>query len=386
MLSDSEKYQNALQKLYQVNLFGGMKLGLDNMRQFDRLLNFPSKKFRSVHIAGTNGKGGVAHKMAAACRGIGLKTALYTSPHIATFRERIQINGKLIPQKAVTEGLERLFALVESSSFTPTFFEYTTLLAFDYFANEQVDIAIIETGLGGRLDATNIITPLLSIITSISLDHTGILGNTIEEIAREKAGILKPGVPFVLGPTVPLPGAMTERFNSAEPENRAIASNGLKLLPFDFSKAIIDQALLVRPPCRQEIHSFNNIPVIVDVAHNPASIHELLEFAKKRFPDRKLYCAFAFSKDKDYQTCLRMIDSTCEKRWAIENSHPRLASFPAEQTLRIDQILHDSAIKDGVLLICGTFFIMADALNALGIEIEMDPFDLNEKTSSSRIG
>jgi dihydrofolate synthase / folylpolyglutamate synthase len=164
-------------------------------------LGDPQDKFNSVHIAGTNGKGSVSHMLASIFHAAGYKTGLYTSPHLRDFRERIRINGQMIPQEFVVEFVARTKEL--SEQIQPSFFELTVAMAFEYFASEQVDIAIIETGLGGRLDSTNIVQPVLSVITNIGYDHMYLLGNTLPEIASEKAGIIKPYVPVVIGETRP---------------------------------------------------------------------------------------------------------------------------------------------------------------------------------------
>lgn len=162
-------------------------------------LGHPQNKFKSIHVGGTNGKGSTSHMLAAIFQQAGYKTGLYTSPHLKDFRERIRINGTMIPETFVTDFVDQQKALIEEIS--PSFFEVTVAMAFAYFAEEKVDIAIIEVGLGGRLDSTNIITPELAVITNISLDHTNILGNTLTAIASEKAGIIKPGIPVVIGET-----------------------------------------------------------------------------------------------------------------------------------------------------------------------------------------
>ncbi len=164
-------------------------------------LGNPERKFKSIHVAGTNGKGSVSHFLASILQEAGYKVGLYTSPHLVDFRERIRINGEMIPQSAVVDfvdGHRDMFDRLHLS-----FFEMTVGLAFDYFAKEQVDIAVIEVGMGGRLDSTNVIVPELSIITNIGLDHTQFLGDTLEKIAGEKAGIIKEGVPVVIGETQP---------------------------------------------------------------------------------------------------------------------------------------------------------------------------------------
>lgn len=196
-------YKQATDFLYsQLPMFsrtGGAayKPGLQTSEALDRFFGHPHEKFRSIHIAGTNGKGSTSHIIASALQEQGYKTALYTSPHLVDFRERIKINGQMIPEKAVADFVERFI----NSGYEdhPSFFELTMMLAFDWFARENVDVAVIEVGMGGRLDSTNIITPEACVITNISKDHTQFLGNTPEQIAAEKAGIIKPCIPVTVG-------------------------------------------------------------------------------------------------------------------------------------------------------------------------------------------
>jgi dihydrofolate synthase / folylpolyglutamate synthase len=173
-----------------------IKPGLTNIRLLTDALGQPHTKFPSIHVGGTNGKGSSSHMLAAVYQAAGYKVGLYTSPHLKSFTERIRINGQPIPEQAVQEFVIAQQSLIESSG--SSFFEVTVAMAFDYFARMQVDLAVIEVGLGGRLDSTNIITPILSLITNIGFDHQEILGNTLVEIAAEKAGIIKPGVPVVI--------------------------------------------------------------------------------------------------------------------------------------------------------------------------------------------
>ncbi|MDP4131877.1 MAG: folylpolyglutamate synthase/dihydrofolate synthase family protein [Bacteroidota bacterium] len=173
------------------------KSDLSNILSLSKLLQHPEKKFRSVHIAGTNGKGSTSHMLAAILQRAGYKTGLYTSPHLYDFRERIRINGQMIPESFVTRFTEKLMSSIESIE--PSFFEITVAMAFDWFVEQAVDIAVVEVGLGGRLDSTNIILPELSVITNISYDHMDLLGNTLQKIAYEKAGIIKPGIPVIVG-------------------------------------------------------------------------------------------------------------------------------------------------------------------------------------------
>lgn len=175
------------------------KEGLQNTIILDNHFENPHKKFKTIHIAGTNGKGSCSHTIASILQDAGYKVGLYTSPHLVDFRERIRINGKMIPEQKVIEFVEKEKAFFEPLH--PSFFELTTALAFKYFADEKIDIAVIEVGLGGRLDCTNIITPEISVITNISFDHTQFLGNTLSAIACEKAGIIKQNIPVVIGET-----------------------------------------------------------------------------------------------------------------------------------------------------------------------------------------
>ena len=178
-----------------------IKADLTNTLKLCEALDNPQNTFKTIHVAGTNGKGSVSHMLAALLQTAGYKTGLYTSPHLVDFRERIKVNGALCTQEFVIEFTQKVKSLIEEIE--PSFFEITVAMAFDYFAQQSVDIAIIETGLGGRLDSTNIITPILSIITNIGLDHTQILGNTLQQIAYEKAGIIKPYVPVIVGEILP---------------------------------------------------------------------------------------------------------------------------------------------------------------------------------------
>ena len=200
-------YSQTIDHLYkQLPLFSRIgaaayKEDLHNTIALCNAIDDPQNKFKCIHIAGTNGKGSTSHMLAAMLQQAGYKTGLYTSPHLKDFRERIRINGEMVSQNFVVDFVEKTKEITKKTE--PSFFELTVAMAFDYFSEQQVDIAIIETGLGGRLDSTNIITPVLSVITNIGYDHMNILGNTLEEIAAEKAGIIKPGVPVVIGEYLP---------------------------------------------------------------------------------------------------------------------------------------------------------------------------------------
>ncbi len=175
------------------------KADLETTLELDKYFNHPHKSYKTIHIAGTNGKGSVSHCLASVLQEAGYKVGLYTSPHLKDFRERIRINGEMISEEAVVSFVEDHQAIIKSLQ--PSFFEMSVAMAFDYFRNESVDIAIVEVGMGGRLDSTNIVSPEVSVITNIGLDHTAFLGNSLETIAKEKGGIIKENIPVVIGQT-----------------------------------------------------------------------------------------------------------------------------------------------------------------------------------------
>ncbi|QAA83210.1 bifunctional folylpolyglutamate synthase/dihydrofolate synthase [Aequorivita sp. H23M31] len=197
-------YQRVGQSAYKADLAATINLA--------KYLNNPERDFKSIHVAGTNGKGSTSHMLASVFQEAGYKTGLYTSPHLKDFRERIKINGEMIPEQNVTEFVEKHKSYLESNQLS--FFEMTVGLAFEYFKEEKVDIAILETGMGGRLDSTNIVIPEVSVITNIGLDHTQFLGKTLDLIAAEKSGIIKTGIPVIIGETLPETKSVFERMAS----------------------------------------------------------------------------------------------------------------------------------------------------------------------------
>ncbi len=204
------------------------KPGLDNSLALDAYLDHPHRKYKTIHVGGTNGKGSTSHLIASILQQSGYRVGLYTSPHLVDFRERIRVDGRMIPEEEVVSfvALHKMFF----EELKPSFFELTMMMAFDYFARCQVDMAVIEVGLGGRLDSTNIITPVLSVITNISFDHTQFLGDTLEKIAAEKAGIIKSGVPVVIGEST---GTVREVFRQKadEVQTRIIFADDERLIP-----------------------------------------------------------------------------------------------------------------------------------------------------------
>ena len=408
-------YLELIHQLFNINLQKGVKLGLQNAQRLQHFLKFPDHSFSSIHVAGTNGKGSVCIKMAHAFELAGYKVGLYTSPHISCFRERIRINGNMIPEEIVETLLLFLFKMIKKEKIPATFFEITTLLAFQYFAQEKVDVAIIETGLGGRLDATNIITPCLSIITSISLDHTEILGSTVELIANEKAGIIKDNIPVIIGPKVPLETIMQtaleknslclqidqieSKRSSAlyEEENRSIAHAALEHLTSNFKLPLqaIKLGLEAKLPCRFEIIQ-GSPTIILDVAHNPEGICRLFHDIAHHFSSQPLRLLFGFSKNKDLTECIKQIAKLGSNFHLIKSGNERGASIQILgdhlQNHGIDSshIFYHDTIKEGVmksreealkdhqiLVIFGTFFIMGEVRQALGYKETQDRIDLN---------
>ena len=411
-------YLDLIQQLLDVNISAGLKLGLQNVQRLQQILQFPDRSFVSIHVAGTNGKGSVCIKVARALEAAGYRVGLYTSPHISSFRERIRINRKLIPEEAVESLLPPLFKVIKEAGIPATFFEIATFLAFLYFAQEKVDFAVLETGLGGKLDATNIVNPCLSIITSISLDHTEFLGDSCEKIAYEKGGIIKEGVPVIIGPRVPLVPikAIADQKRSAclqitcthplyEMENNSIAKTALDYLAslFPLPHAAIEQGLEARQPCRLEILAGSPL-IILDVAHNPDGIFHLFKSIRRRFPGKDLRLLFALSKSKDLSGCLNgmiphgshfhIVEASNGRSASKEDLSVQLQKFsvnPSAISLHDSiaasvQFARDEALKQGqILVIFGTFFIMGEVRQALDFNEPFDPFDMNERNSGKKL-
>lgn len=412
--SQSPSYEALLEKLYTLSR-GKSTLSLEPMRALNQMAGGPINNLRTIHVAGTNGKGSVTTKIARALTLAGYKVGCYTSPHISCFRERIRINEAMISQEELRILLPPLMQQADKKQLPYSFFEITTLLAFCFFAKNQVDVAVIETGLGGRLDATNIIHPILSVITSISLDHTALLGTTLDAIAQEKGGIIKLGVPVVLGPRAQLP-ILLEKAHALEApvhlapatetdydaENSAIAKTALHVLKemgWVLSEHAIEKGLAKRPACRMEEVSAPAVtaaPIILDVAHNPDGIEKLLEALRLRYPDKPIYLLAGFCSDKDVAPMLKSLLERAVGVTFSQARHPRALSalrlLHQAQTLKPDKPLEAradlkeafllalkcAAQKNALLLICGSFFIMSEVRALLGFNEECDPILIYE--------
>ncbi len=394
-----------IERLFQASASKEGSLSLETAVAFDRELSHPASSYKTIHVAGSNGKGSVTIKVAKVLELSGYRVGVYTSPHLFSFNERIAINGQPISGGDVIAGLERMFAIEEKLGLKATFFVLTTFLALDYFRKKGVDAAVIETGMGGRLDATNVIHPILSIITSISREHTQILGKEIELIAAEKAGIIKENTPVVLGPKARCQSIYDRAMELNSPifaskkisyffdeENSAIARLSLDQLKphFDIDPEALDIGLSVRPPCR-----FEKIgEAILDVAHNPEAVFSLLQALHTFYPEGKFRFLVGFSKDKEFDRCLDLIADVATHVHLVQAESSRAATID-DLTAAVkneDPLLFTShgSVKEGaeaaysealsqkeILVVCGSFYIMAEAKLALqsliGNEVILPP-------------
>jgi dihydrofolate synthase / folylpolyglutamate synthase len=402
-------YQHVIDRLYQVSSSSGIKLSLDNARALDQALDFPTVSYATIHVAGSNGKGSVTTKIASALERSGYRVGLYTSPHLFSFCERIAVDSQPISERGVVEGMEKIFSIEEKLGLNATFFEMATFLAFDYFRKKEVDVAVIETGLGGRLDATNVIHPVLTIITSISREHAEVLGEGLEQIASEKAGILKENVPLILGPKARCQSiynrakglncpvfASRKISHFYDEENSAVAELALCHLSshFTLDPESIQQGLAVRPPCRFERVG----EAIFDVAHNPEAVFYLLQALHTFFPQAKFRFLVGFSKDKEYDQCLGLIADVAthihlvhaetpraamalELRSALNEEDPTFSTAHSSLKEGVQEAYAQALARGEILVICGSFYIMAKAKEA--IQVPIDSLDLSEKNFPS---
>ncbi|MDR3252713.1 MAG: bifunctional folylpolyglutamate synthase/dihydrofolate synthase [Tannerella sp.] len=402
------------------------KPGLERSMKFDELCNTPHKRYKSIHIAGTNGKGSVAHLLAAVLQSCGYKVGLYTSPHLLDFRERIRVNGHPITSQYVIDFVNKFARFIEHSQ--PSFFEVTTALALDYFRHKKVAYAVIETGLGGRLDSTNIIAPIMSIITSISLEHTDLLGDTVSKIANEKAGIIKRGVPVIIGEMSDL--NLTEQFRakafevsapiifSTSKDNlldaeikrdsswvfetadfgnltcdlrglsqkfnvqtvltaiQVLLKSGLQLRLASVRKAFTNVSRLTGLMGRwQEINSKPKI--VCDIAHNPGAWNvNMRQLFFEASHHEKIHIVLGFSKDKDVDRILYTLPKNAVYYFTqaeTERAMPatELAEKGSEYHLKgqaFDSVIDAvndatmSATDNDFILISGSAFVVAEAL------------------------
>ncbi|MCB1118186.1 MAG: bifunctional folylpolyglutamate synthase/dihydrofolate synthase, partial [Chlamydiia bacterium] len=353
--------------------------------QLHSAIGRPAIRFPSVHIAGTNGKSSVSRKVAAGLQASGLKVGLFTSPHIISTRERIVVNDEMISENEVYERLNQLFDIATQKRLRPSFFDYLTVLSASYFADQQVDVAVYEVGLGGRLDATNIITPEVSVITSISEDHMDRLGPTLDHVASEKAGIIKERVPLILGPfanykpiidkarALNAPIILVDPVEgNFEDENRAIARR--VMMQLNLPEKAIEVGVKTTPRCRFEESSYRGKTVVIDVGHNPDALKRLLEAVDVRYPGKVVHVVFGLAKGKDYKGCVEVIASK------VEHIHlPRIDHFRLEDPeviiaaatkpnmsvcASVSEALEQAAVAD-LILVCGSFYMIESVLESI---------------------
>ncbi len=325
------RYREALAWLYATQRFG-IKLGLENIQKLLRELDLPRGNPRIIHVAGTNGKGSVCAMVDSICRAQGYRTGLFTSPHLVTFRERIRVNGEMISEEWVAGGLTEIRDRIANWDPYPTFFEIATALGLLHFTEKSCEIIVLETGMGGRLDATNALQPIVSVITPIDLDHQAWLGDTLEEIAREKAGIIKQQVPVVSSrqkleaekvlllratecdaPIQFVTATHKDRIaliGAYQQENAAVAVAALRAARIEISEDTIMRGLAaVEWPARFQIFDDQ---IVIDGAHNVAGAGTLVQTWREVFHDEKATLVFGVLKDKNAAEIYRTLSSIAD--------------------------------------------------------------------------
>jgi dihydrofolate synthase / folylpolyglutamate synthase len=303
------------------------KADLKNTLALCNYLGNPQNKIKTIHVAGTNGKGSVSHILAAVLQENNYKTGLYTSPHLKDFRERIKINGNMIAESFVIDFVEKTKGI--SEEIKPSFFELTFVMSLDYFAEEKVDVAVIETGLGGRLDSTNVITPLLSIITNISFDHTDILGDTLGKIAYEKAGIIKPDIPVVIGETVEETKIVFEKKAKETNSKIIFAKKIFEILSSKYDVKYLDLEIL-----NKETKEKNNYTLDLNGIYQEKNILTVLtaiEILKNKFSFKEEKIKSALSKVKKLTGLFG--------RWDVIHENPTVALDVAHNEDGIKQLI-----------------------------------------------
>jgi dihydrofolate synthase / folylpolyglutamate synthase len=387
-----ESYTEAIRWLYSTQA-SGVKLGLENARQLLGALGNPHHQLTCIHIAGTNGKGSVSAMLDSVARAAGLRTGLYTSPHLVRFNERIQVSGQPITDDEVLTGLTTIRETIARSGCTPTFFEITTALGFLHFFTRKVDLAIMETGLGGRLDATNLITPLVSVLTSIDLDHQKILGDSRAKIAREKAGIIKPKVPVVsiaqtrdvrevidevatsLGSPVtyttePITDLQVGLAGSHQRLNAAVTRDALAVAKLGISANALKIGLKsVFWPGR--FQTLGN-RVTVDGAHNLAASERLVQTWRECYPGSSPTIVFGGLRDKELDKMVSALAPLAARFFLVPVNNPR-SETPASIRLPSGisgvvfpgvQDAIEAAYKLGEpILVTGSLFLVGEVLS-----------------------
>jgi len=422
-------YAAALEFLYGLQLFGA-NFGLENTRKLAALTGNPQEKLRFIHVAGTNGKGSTCAMLESIYRSAGLRIGLFTSPHLVSFRERIQVNRQLIPEADLVRLVAEIQPLLKQfpTDNHLTLFEVVTVIALKFFAEQKCDLVIWETGLGGRLDATNIVTPLASVITNIGFDHTQWLGDTLEKIAGEKAGIIKTGIPVVTATDEPSALAIIEKvareksapltkvdsglgiqkwelslLGEHQKENAALAlatvENLQKQIPV--AEAQIRQGLATTnwPGRLQLIQKTNGGKILLDGAHNLAGAKMLRATLEKNFPGAQLTLIFGALADKNWSDICRLLAPLATKILTVPVASARTAdphelatafcsANPAAEIV-ICNNLSDALIAskdDPFITITGSLYLVGEALEQLGVlPTNSAERGLNEWTAPKKI-
>jgi dihydrofolate synthase/folylpolyglutamate synthase len=397
-------YAETIEYLFGIRLFG-QKLGLETMRYLLELLGDPQDSLRFIHIAGTNGKGSVAAMCHSVLTAAGYKTGLYTSPHLVSFCERFQINGRSIAEGDIVRLVEQLRPVLDRITShpefrQPTFFEAVTTLALQYFRERNVEVVVWETGLGGRLDATNIVTPLVSVITNIAFDHTQYLGETLAQIAGEKAGIIKPRVPVVTATTdsdalavirgqaallqcpVTVVGEdaafRTPLLGRHQIVNCATAVAALMATGLEIGEATLREGLAhTRWPGRFQVAG----NVVLDGAHNADAARHLADTLHEHFPGKRLGLVLGVLRDKNYDEMCRILAPLaetigCTRVNSERTSDPRELAELCRQANRlanvsvcadIGQAIESLRQACDIVVITGSLFLVGEAMQRLGL-------------------
>jgi dihydrofolate synthase / folylpolyglutamate synthase len=381
-------------------LFGtqnrGIKLGLENVSRLLADLGNPHNDLRFIHVAGTNGKGSVCAMVDSICRTSGIKVGLFTSPHLIQFNERIQVNGVPINDEAVVHGIQKIRALIDEGRH-PTFFEITTALAFDFFRSQDVNLVVLETGLGGRLDATNVVRPLVSVLTSIDLDHQNWLGNSLSQIASEKGGIIKAGVPVVSGPQFPEVRAALEQIAASRSAPITFVDRPLKetLIGLPGTHQQMNAAIAKMAIAKAEIRvtaeavadglahvnwpgRFQRIGnrMVLDGAHNSAAIRRLIETWEECVEPKRASIIFGCLRDKDLESMIATLSPLAARFFLVPVRSQRSAlpgeiarfvpkHIPATQCLSAVQALQLVHRFDDRTLVTGSLFLVGEVLSIL---------------------
>ncbi len=385
----SVTYRDAIQFLSGIQVFG-QQLGLDTMRALLQRIGNPHEHLRFLHIAGTNGKGSVAAMSQSVLTAAGYRTGLYTSPHLVTFCERIQIDGQLISETDVARLVAQIKPILPTTPRQPTLFEVVTAIALQYFREQRVDVVVWETGLGGRLDATNVVTPLVSVVTNIAYDHMQYLGDTLPKIAAEKAGIIKPGIPVVTTAqgealevirrvcveqnaplTIVTAGQnRTPLIGPHQAINCAVAEAALRATGLKITAEQMRTGLAkTHWPGRFQIVREKPFTVL-DGAHNPHGAEALAATLREQFSERKLTLILGVLRDKDYQQVCRILAPLAARVLCVSVTNDRSATAEeiaqacrpaaAEVCRNLAEAFVKAANAD-VVVITGSLFLVGEA-------------------------